>query len=201
MSTLDWDDFRARYRDMSLDEQRIFYEQVVHDYPIQRHYNSQAVLRFLRDTHPWVVVEVGGWDGALSLGMLGLTPIIGWTNYEIAPIKPVNHDPRYRHVQIECWPWEMEKLDGDALILSHVVEHMLLDQFGALIEKFDGDAVYIDCPVTTGPQDWTGYPGTHVIERGWDGIEERLVGFQRLTPEGQQRWYARTPRAFVQAAS
>jgi hypothetical protein len=30
--------------------------------------------------------------------------------------------------------------------------------------------VYLDVPVGAGPSDWRGYPGTHILEVGRDGL-------------------------------
>jgi hypothetical protein len=196
-SPLDWDAWRANYGSMSFAEHQDFYRAVALAYPVQRHYDGRAVLEFLRATHPWTVAEVGGWDGALAEGFLTIVPVVEWTNYEIAPNVPqVCQNSRYRYQPLDRWPWEFEEIPGDALVLSHVVEHMLLDEFAALLDRFYGDAVYIDTPVVgDGRQDWRGYQGSHIIEEGWAGIELRLFsrGFERVTPPGQQRAYRRVP--------
>jgi hypothetical protein len=186
---VDWDQWRADYDTLDFAGQQSFYAAAGLAHPVQRHYNAEAATAFLELSGARAVVEVGGWDGALAADTI-TDRVESWTNLEIcSTVTPVCDDPRYEHVLLRDFPWNYV-LDGDALILSHVAEHIRLRELAALARVFTGGWVYIDCPVTEGPQDWTGYEGSHVIEEGWDGIEKALAGFERVA-----RWEP-TARAY-----
>ena len=173
----DWDTWRAAYPHMTFVDQQAFYAQAAVDHPDQRQFNRAAVRGFLTLTSPTRVVEVGGWRGDLCAAILPSVGVeIDWTNYEIAPnLTPVCDSPQYHHVVLDRFPWEIV-LDGDALVLSHVVEHMLLAEFDRLVDRFTGYAVYVDCPVSDTGENWAGYDGSHILEAGWDAITEVLEG-------------------------
>lgn len=191
----DWDAWRAHYPKSTFAEQQAFYAQATLDHPNQRDFDVNACDAFLLLARPFKVVEVGGFDGALADAMLRrFGGISVWWNNEISPtVVPVALDPRYWHNTLDDWPWFID-LHGDALILSHVVEHMLSEEFEQLVESFDGDWIYLDVPVGEEAENWDGYDGSHILEVGWGWLHEILSDhgfFERERWGGQVRAYNR----------
>jgi glycosyltransferase involved in cell wall biosynthesis len=194
----DWDQWRADYPNLSFKAQQDIYATVAEHSPDQNRFDEQSARAFLQLAAPSRVVEVGGWRGELAAALLPDFPTIkSWANHEIAPnLEPSPTDQRYRHHILTDWPWK-RRMVGDALVLSHVVEHMQAAQFGRLLSKFTGDWVYIDCPVSDDPPDWTGYDGSHVIEVGWSGLT-LLLNHHGFTLAGQHQ---ATIRSFKRSCS
>ena len=164
--SIDWDAWRRDYDDMSFQQHQAFNQMVALQHPVQQHWNADACARFLDDRRPWTVLEIGGWDGSLAAAMLDQCAWIhAWTMYDITDVPQVCTDDRYWPVVLTCWPWH-KHLRGDALVLSHVVEHMRVAQLERLIKRFSGDAVYIDAPLPDVNPSWEGYEGTHILEVG-----------------------------------
>ena len=174
--SIDWDAWRRDYDTMSFSEHQAFNQRVAEQHPDQQHWNAAACARFLDDRRPWTVIEIGGWDGTLAAAMLAQAPWVhAWTMYDITDVPQACDDPRYWPVVLTGWPWEKRELRADALILSHVVEHMRVAQFERLLARFTGDAVYVDAPLPDVNPSWDGYPGTHIIEVGAIEVAEVLA--------------------------
>jgi hypothetical protein len=189
---IDWDQWRRDYDSLDFTAQQDFYRAASAAHPTQIQFDRAQVDRFLTDHRPGTVCELGGHKGELALSMLGGHPeILLWVNHEIAPnLVPHAHE-RYQHRILTRFPWETS-LPGEALILSHVVEHLKLDHFDRLLGRFGGRCVYLDVPVGEGGQDWLGYVGSHVIEEGWDAIHRILGRYSfRTSDQGRIRGYQR----------
>jgi hypothetical protein len=134
------------------------------------------VREFLNTREPKHVVELGGWDGSLAAAMLAEFDFIeSWVNMDIAPDVPqVCDDHRYDRTVLSNWPW-MRDVTADALIASHVFEHMRIHQIEQLLRRWRVDSVFIDSPLTRDPQSWDGYFGSHILEVGSDELVQRLV--------------------------
>ncbi|HET9520694.1 MAG TPA: hypothetical protein VFO73_06605, partial [Candidatus Limnocylindrales bacterium] len=172
---VEWDEWRANYDRWSFEEHRRFYRKVAGRYPIQRQWDGAAVRAFLADTLPRRVVEIGGWDGSLAAEMLReFDTIETWTNYEIADVPQACDDGRYRRVVLDDWPWLLD-VEADALIASHVVEHMRVTEAEELLRRWDLGAAFIDTPVGKTARSWAGYRGSHIIEVGNGELVERLA--------------------------
>lgn len=163
---IDFNWWRANYDRMDFAEHQAFNAACLEQFPVQRSFNTEACARFLEERQPKTVVELGGWDGGLATEMLErFGGIDTWLNYDITPDVPQEcGDPRYDVVVLDGWPWDF-KVTADALVASHVVEHMRISQVELLLNAWDVRHAYIDTPLGGNPQ-WEGYQGSHIIETG-----------------------------------
>ena len=178
----DFDAWRTRYDAMTYADHVRTYSELWKLFPVQQHFDGHALGLFLDQTSPERVLEVGGWDGELAAVMLATCPwITTWDNVEIcleARDASICFDKRYRAVSGDRFLWEMEgPFDYDALVMSHSAEHMRWTELRALLEKISCRAVYLAAPLPTdgSDPDWKGYPGTHILEVGWNIIGGKLV--------------------------
>lgn len=158
-----FDEWRARYDTLTFQEHQQANSEWAVMFPDQRSFSSSHVRRFLEERQPEHVLELGGWDGNLAALMLYEFPWIrSWVNHDITPNVPqVCTDPRYERVILDDWPWNRHA-HGDALICSHVLEHMKAAEVFALLTRWQVDSVYVDAPVNGGH--WNGYAGSHILE-------------------------------------
>lgn len=180
---IDWDAWRTNYADMSFAEHQAFNARCLDLHPVQRSYQWDVCYAFLwaREKKTRTVVEIGGWDGGLADVMLRRFPWIeSWTNYDITPDVPqVCDDPRYTVEVLDDWPWR-RKVSGDAVIASHVFEHMRMYEIECLLTEWDVASVYVDCPISPGMTTWRGYEGSHILAVGSTEFLFRLneLGYQ-----------------------
>lgn len=161
-----WDDWRANYDALTFEEHQEFNAQVAERYPRQQCFNATACREFLAERQPRRVVELGGWDGELAGLMLPAFPrILDWANYDITPVTQSCTHPVYRRVLLDDWPWN-RVVAGDALIASHVFEHMRGREIGTLLDRWNVQSVFVDCPIDWQGHPWNGYEGTHILELG-----------------------------------
>lgn len=146
-------------------------------YPVQRHFDSAACGHFLDLVRPERVWEIGGWDGELAGLMLERSWLLSWENVDACPEvieSPVCRDPRY---SVRLGP-AILATEG-ALVMSHCAEHMRWAELQFIFGRIPRvSAIYLASPL---PQDgsdpnWDHYPGTHILEVGWDVIDRDLIG-------------------------
>lgn len=173
---IDWDQWRADYDTMTFAEHQAFNAEVARQHPVQRQWDGDAVRAFLSRRQPQTVVELGGWDGSLAAAMLPDFPaILRWRNLDITPDVPqACISPRYQREVLEGWPWHQTET-ADALVASHVFEHMRIREIEQLLSAWDVSAVFIDAPIRQVSSHWVGYEGTHILEVGSDELLNRLV--------------------------
>jgi hypothetical protein len=113
----------------------------------------------------------------------------GWTNVEICreAAEPLLPDVRYISVcNTREFIWDHPHIFGaDTLVMSHSAEHMRWLQLqriftiGTMLR-----AVYLASPLPEdgSAPDWNHYPGTHILEVGWDAIGAFLggLGFRQM---------------------
>lgn len=164
-----FDEWRARYDTLTFHEHQQANTEWAVLYPEQRSFDSDKVAAFLAGRAHGSVVELGGWDGQLAALMLEQFPDIEtWVNYDITDVPQVCTDHRYERVVLDDWPW-LRDARADALVASHVFEHMRGSQIRLLLERWDVDAVFVDAPLATS---WDGYHGSHILELDKDGLVE-----------------------------
>ena len=205
-----FDRYRRDYAAMSFVEHQHLYRIIERAYPDQTHYDEQAVAAFFTellaaDVVP-SVLEIGGWKGELANAMLTqFRDIRSWHNIEIcaeAIEKTVCHDQwaRYTCDTGTDFFWN-EKPTWiqifNTLVLSHVVEHMRLQDFAGTIAHCASngiDYIYLDVPHITedSHKTWRGWTNTHVLEGGWNDIEGILAqhGYGKVSGESTPRCYA-----------
>lgn len=203
-----FDDYRARYDVMSFADHQRTYSLIERVYPDQPCFSAEATSHFfdtllMHGVKPFAL-EIGGWKGELAQYALKKYPkIMGWHNVEIcreAVAKTVCKESRYTASTLDGFFWDVKPRwirMCDTLVLSHVVEHMRLANFAAIIAHCASeylDYVYLDIPHITedSHKTWHGWTSTHVFEAGWADIERVMSehGYQSWGFVGQRRCYA-----------
>ena len=205
-----FDRYRRDYATMPFAEHQRIYGIIERVYPDQSCFDRQGVALFLETllmagVTP-SVLELGGWKGELAHAMLQqFRDIRLWHNIEIcreAIEKSVCRDiyARYTCSTLSDFFWN-EKPNWiqmcNTLILSHVVEHMRLQDFAGTIAHCAEkklDYLYLDIPHITedSHKAWRGWTNTHVLEGGWQDIEAILAqhGYSKVSGESTPRCYA-----------
>lgn len=170
MITLDdLDIWRANYRNgtCTIEDHRRLYAAIHAEYPDQGYVNTSELFFFLKVHKPKTVVEIGGWDGWAAHNTMLAARVETWDNYEIAPVEPLPNMPTgYRHHTLEdAMPWETPgALSADALVASHVLEHLTAADLSRLLAALDVKAAYVDVPLlATTPTTWDGTWTTHAL--------------------------------------
>lgn len=180
---------------MSYADQRAFYDMVLKQCPNQQHFDLQAWMHlfnhldYVRHLETIDVLEVGGWKGELAATILNNGyHVTDWTNYEIAEglaAVTVCRDPRYHLVIPDDFVWNIELHPGTVGVLSHVIEHLKWRDLEKLLVNLPFTVRYlgIEAPIQESlkkPLEWVNYPGTHILEYGWDRVMALLqeLGFE-----------------------
>lgn len=159
---IDWDGWRRDYETMTFADQVAFYEQVARLHPTQEHWDDGLVRMFLETNRAKSVDEIGGWDGKLAREILSkYHRQLTWTNYDLVDVGQPDV-PGYLFRLLESWPWEA-KFEGEALILSHVVEHLSAEHLELLAASVDHRWIYQDSPLPETTPRWSGYTGSHIL--------------------------------------
>jgi hypothetical protein len=187
-----WEAWRVAYPTMTFQEQKEFYRTVWRENRDQHGFNLPAFKRALHMTSGWPirVVELGGWDGELAL--LGMTERIStWTNYEIcedAVNESLVEDERYQAVLLEDWFWR-SRYECDLFVACHVLEHLTLADVRRTLDAVKFWYAFVEAPLRSDPISWSGYQGSHILEVGWDGLDEEFFarGYSPvvITPESR----------------
>lgn len=167
------DAWRHAYDDMTVEQQREFYDQVYREYPEQSHFNAWRLADVIRGRQPRTVVELGGWDGACAAVMLPLFPCIQtWVNVEISRLAGAAgpDDPRYMPVSPDDWYWD-SRWTADLFVTNHTVEHLKGRDVRATIAATDAKTLYIDTPIDEEGHQWWGTITTHILELGWRDVD------------------------------
>ena len=174
---LDW--YRLHYDELSFAEHREMYERIDSLYPEQSFWNAADCIEFVRHFEPKNVVEVGGHDGGLAGAVLAEVPeIVSWTNLELTEATQVCTDPRYRLVLLEDW-W-LGQTFGDAVVLSHVVEHLSVAKLRELVVALlpHHPDVYVDAPLPeSGGVSWWGTETAHVLPFSMAALDALFVDY------------------------
>lgn len=172
---LDWDAWRESYDTMTFAEQRDFYEQVATLYPYQQHFTLTHICQAFEYAQPRVVAELGGWNGRLAAEMLSRFDLASWINYDIVDVAQATTDSRYRQCVLTDYLWNLEPVQADIFVATHTIEHLKLDDLRLLVYGLDCEHVFFEAPLQSEPTDWRGYAGSHVLEVGWDGVDDLMA--------------------------
>jgi len=203
MKTAEYDQWRAEYPTQTIEGHAALYNKRFLENPGMGSWSGRAVRMFLNQSggRPLVVAEVGGRGGDLAKVALESTHnITKWINYEISdePIKqPTAQDKRYegRLMSDFCW-WEKTPIEGDVLILSHMIEHLSEADFRSLVKAIPENikGVHAQAPLPLrGPVDWNGYFGAHILPLGWVEVNEAFesAGFRSVVAYDGASWMRR----------
>jgi hypothetical protein len=197
---VDFNEYRARYADLTDEEHRAAYAEWFRLYPSQKCCTLDALRRFLRDgTDGCAVLEIGGWDGWAAREMLVERPrLASWTNHEVcreAALASQVPDGRYRAYVPGSFRWwrDVSPWSHSFVVASHVIEHLSNDDARELLSTLKPRAWYIEAPIAEHGQDWHDYNGSHVLTAGWREVESWLrdAGYERAWEMGDARSFVR----------
>ena len=181
----DFDAWRAAYDDLTFDDQKLIYDRIRELHPNQRSASLKRAYPFFDRYQPQSVMELGGWDGFLAACVLGQHPEIrSWVNYDLTPVLQSCVDMRYAMIVLKR-PWWTKKRTADAFVATHTIEHIRANELGKVIDKLNVSFCLIEAPLEEEPKSWYGYAGTHILEVGWNGVDEMfsVAGFGRREVE------------------
>lgn len=196
------DEYRRRYDSLAFSEHQAMYRRIAEVYPEQAFWNAAECLAFLKHYKPRIVHEIGGHDGALAAEMLAQCKFIDrWHNLELVLGNSVCTDRRYHQHVKRDWAWA-SPLYFDALVLSHVVEHVSPHHFFRMLGALKGKAVYVDAPLRESDRtEWMGTETAHVLPYSMQEVDQAFAEFGwRVTHSGvsdlhgfvsRTRWYER----------
>lgn len=193
-----FEDFRADYDRMGFRSQVAFYQWVATMFPAQASFDATACRMFLDATKPSSVCEVGGWDGGLAATVLpNASFVTSWDNHDLVHVPQVCFDRRYHQRVLKDWFWKVAP-QADALVASHVVEHLSVPHVEALLDCLTGyRCVFLTVPIPeTEKPDWRGYHGSHVLPLSWAELRGLLAtrGWTETGRLGESSWFARADR-------
>ena len=186
---ISWDHWRNNYDDFSYEDQLKYYDEIYGQFPKQNYCTITYADLFFRkiSVHqkPIKILEIGGWDGTVADYMLKIFSWIGhWTNYEICQSAISNglvHSARYMSIVPKTFIWDMEEIpETDVFFAAHTIEHMKAAQAELLFSRLNKVKwMYLEVPIPESSTDtsWLGYCGTHILEIGWEQLEEMLKSF------------------------
>ena len=198
---LTFDEWRTNYDRLTYPEQLAYYNAVYEKFPMQKVGNVQEAIRFCSQLEAGsTVLEVGGGRGDVARQALQETAVSGWFNYEISGTV-VNHGlrhPCYTAIVPHDFVWNLRDLPPcDALIASHVFEHVRASQIDRLLGRLASfSQAYVECPIPADADavDWSGSWSTHILEIGWKQLEQLFAnrGFQVAHCAPDIRWFQRS---------
>jgi hypothetical protein len=162
---------------MTFADQQLFYGMVLSLHPEQQSFD----VKYAHEAFDHIagenlsVIELGGWDGALAYAMMQRGDIEVWVNYDLVRPAQVCDIPGYQFVKLEDYFWNLEPQSADVFVASHTIEHLTGEELEKLFSVLDVEYIYLDAPLPeSGPVDWKGYEGSHVLELGWDEVSSML---------------------------
>ena len=183
----DFDNWRQRYQNSTLEDQISDHNQIGAIYPNQAHYMLGPVLTLMADRSLQHVVEAGPWMAHLANAILSepaYDHIQSWSGYEIADFaieRCVCEDQRFQYIVPKRFDWWKDGVKpGSIFIATHFIEH-LSDQhmleLASALQTFP--LIYFEAPISEYGQTWEGYEGTHMLTLGWDAVI-KMFPFHRL---------------------
>src|SRR3990167_4580069 len=200
MKTAEYDKWGADYPTQTVQGHAALYNKRFLENQGLGSWSGRAVRMVLNQcgSRPLVIAEIGGRGGDLAKVALASTPKIKkWINYEISdePIKnPATTDVRYEgRLMADFKWWEKTPMEGDILILSHVIEHLSEVDFRGLVMSIPKNiqGVHAQAPLPMrGPVDWKGYFGAHILPLGWVEVNEifEAAGFRSIVAYDGASW-------------
>jgi hypothetical protein len=196
LTAINWDLWRTDYDVMTFRDQQRFYRIVAEQHPVQQTFNPQVAA----DAFDLIggtnlrVAEVGGWDGLLAAIMLKRGDVATWLNYDLITVPQVCKHPGYQQVELDGYLWNRGAVTGDVFVACHTIEHLRARQLDQLFRCLRTRWVYLEAPLDDEPTDWAGFEGSHILEIGWEGVEEllNLHGYENVAGgQGAGLWVQR----------
>lgn len=152
-------------------------------FPHKSHFNVPSVKEFFKNIKGESrVVEFGGGKGRLACHILKENfPIVCWDNYDISSVVIENticKHKNYNPIHLKDFPQNLDVYDKyNVCVMSDFIEHIKADELEELFSKLRNvKFYYIKSPIQkeTVNVDWSNYPGTHILEIGWDDVAKIL---------------------------
>lgn len=182
MNPHDFNNFRNKYNTLSYKDQVEFYSTIYKEFPIQNYCTLDKAELFFQTFKPNSIFEIGGWTGYTANKMINKFDCIDkWTNYEVCVEAVLNSEQNSKYMACitNDYLWNLPlRIIEDALFMSHVIEHMTINQFENIIIKTGSKYVYIEAPLPeTGGYTWENSESTHVMSSAWDDIENLMTKY------------------------
>lgn len=197
---LDFDWFREKYDQLSLDDLKILYATWHEVNPDQHFFHlpfiEQSFATIIGETgrDDLNVVELGGYDGTLALRILENHPALNWLNVDILPHKPVAglEGKHYRlHVlSKQIWDEKPDIKPCDVFVSSETLEHFSNHEFQRIMQFITGNnATYLilQVPMLNQPYSWQGEKSAHVLTLTQTNVKTILRKDYELLAE-QDNW-------------
>jgi hypothetical protein len=228
MDQSDFNEWRAKYDEMTDLDQYLFYEQAYKEHPQEfSACHPTSVLEFFEEFCPIEggdVVEIGGFRGELAKFVLPHLNVRSWHNLDIceAALKDsVCTDSRYKPIPVPFHFWEHGPYGSGSILISvHCIEHLSVADFTAAIDIFPGvapglvdleidpetgvlplQAIYLDAPLPAIEGiDWHDECSTHKFEGSWRDVDVILAARDFVCVKEWNTFCAGTARAYVKVA-
>ncbi len=179
---MDWTEkfnqWRKDYDVLTYADQKKFYELMQRHFPVQRHFNRNALLKiFPRDDKDLRVLELGGWDGALAHMLLNhFNSIHHWWNIDFVTFD--EQIPRYQKIILEDFIWTYGKrlpamFPFNMFVSTHTFEHLKINDVEKVLDTVKDHAKWllIETPLEDDINlDWKNYLGSHVLNITMDEL-------------------------------
>jgi Fe-S-cluster containining protein len=182
---VDWDLWRESYDDLTFQDQRRIYDELLPIFPQQEGYDASFFLRAFErivsagvDYMPQMkVAELGPFRGELAAIVLQKFKVRKWAGYEISRWAVERTRPEavklgYHGIAMERQFWDDDLPCFDIFVSSDTIEHFSDEHAREILEvaceKADFLIMQIDCKPREAT--WKSYEGTHKIEMTTEDI-------------------------------
>lgn len=192
-SYADFDVWRREYDTLSFEDHKRYYEDWARRFPCQQSWNLKYAQEFMDRFQPRTVIELGGWDGSLAAALIPGNFVLSWRNYDLIEVPQVCELNQYELRVLDQPLWECGPLFADAFVATHTIEHLKARELELLIPKLNVTSCLVEAPIERRGREWWGYEGSHILEIGWDGVDDIFAqsGFEVTHLWGHGRFYAR----------
>lgn len=189
--------WRAMYKELTDDEHREFMTACASAFPDQQHFqfpNYVELFRFYPTVEKPRVLEMGGWKGELAGKCLfNFKNIHAWHNIDFCSAIKDQQACKDERYTFECpdkfaWWQDMSRhVDFDIFLSSNAIEHLSDVHLLELLHRIRHiPLIMLEAPIGDEAQDFTGYWGTHILQIGWNKINDVMHNYgYHITHEGE----------------
>lgn len=178
--------WRSLYSELTDEEQKELYNELEKKYPHQQHFTrSNYDLLFSRYPNK-SILEAGGWKGELAQYCFSKYQIKSWKNIEVCQSAidktvPINGNYFVENPQKFDWFNDFSKISTkdiyDIFISAHTIEHLCDKHLIEMLEAISQiKVIMLEAPISRSQNDWHNYTGTHILNMGWNQIDDIMRG-------------------------
>lgn len=181
---IDWDLWREQYDNLSFEDQRRIYDEILPKFPQQEGYDASFFLRAfgrLKDAGMNLEIakvgELGPFRGELAAICLKRFKVRRWFGYEISRwaverTRPEAKKRGFTNVAIDRQFWDLDLPCFDIFVSSDTIEHFSDEHAKKILDSACDHADVLMLQIDCKPKgaSWKGYNGTHKIEMTIDDI-------------------------------